>query len=73
MHYKCRVMWPLAICDTLDFQAHQELQQSVRPVDVVDDFVHVLHWSLTELLHHKENINQQSTKDLQRREEGTFM
>lgn len=58
----------MSACNT-----HQELQQSVRSIDIVDNFIHVLHWSLAELLHHKENIDQQSTKDLQKREEVTFM
>ena len=58
----------MSTCNT-----HQELQQSVRSIHIVDNFIHVLHWSLAELLHHKENIDQQSTKNLQEREEGTFM
>lgn len=58
---------------TLTCNTHQELQQSVRSVNIVDNFIHVLHRSLAELLHHKENIDQQSTKDLQKRERGTFM
>ena len=47
------------MCDT-----HQELQQSVRPVDTVDNFIHVLYWSLSKLLHHEENVDQQSAEDL---------
>lgn len=56
-----------------DVHTHQELQQSVRSINIIDNFIHVLYRSLAELLHHKKNIDQQSTKDLQKREEGTFM
>lgn len=46
----------MSTCNT-----HQELQESVRSINIVDNFIHVLHWSLAELLHHKENVDQQST------------
>lgn len=49
----------VCMCDT-----HQELQQSVCPVDTVDNFIHVLYWSLSKLLHHEENVDQQSAEDL---------
>lgn len=50
-----------------DAHTHQELQQSVRSINIIDNFIHVLYRSLAELLHHKKNIDQQSTKDLQKR------
>lgn len=57
-------MW---MCD-----AHQELQQSVGPVNTVDNFIHVLYWSLPKLLHHEENVDQQSAKDLGEIEESSL-
>lgn len=45
-------------------ETHQELQQSVGPIDTVDNFIHVFYWSLTKLLHHEENIDQQGTENL---------
>lgn len=43
---------------------HQELQESVGPVDNVDDFIHVLHRSFTNLLHHEEDVDQKGAKNL---------
>lgn len=43
---------------------YQKLQQSVGPIYTIYDFIHVLHWSFTKLLHHEENIDQKSAKDL---------
>lgn len=53
--------------------SHQEFQQSVGPIDAVYDFIHVLHRSLTELLHHKENIDEQSAEDLEQGEKDVFI
>lgn len=57
----------VCMCNT-----HQELQQSVGPIDTVDNLIHVLYWSLTKLLHHEENIDQQSAEDLGVTEENVF-
>lgn len=55
------------MCDT-----HQELQQSVGPIYTIDNLIHVLYWSLAELLYHEENVDQQSAEDLEAREENVF-
>lgn len=55
------------VCDT-----HKKLQQSVGPIDTVDNLIHVLYWSLTKLFHHEENIDQQSAEDLCVTEEKAF-
>lgn len=49
----------MRMCDT-----HHKLQQSVSPINIVDNLIHVLNRSLTEFLDHEENIDQQSAKDL---------
>lgn len=53
--------------------SHQEFQQSVGPINAVYDFIHVLHRSLTELLHHEENINEQSAEDLEQVEKDVLI
>lgn len=47
---------------------YQKLQQSVGPIHTVDDLIHVLHWRLTKLLHHEEDIDEESTEDLEEME-----
>lgn len=51
---------------------YQKLQQSVSPIHTVDNFIHVLHWSFTKLLHHEENIDEESTKNLRVTEESVL-
>lgn len=63
-----KAVYHVCTCD-----AHQELQQPVGPVDTVDNFIHVLHWSLTKLLHHEKNVDQQSAKDLRVTEGSVWM
>lgn len=53
--------------------SHQEFQQSVGPIDTVNHFIHVLHWSLPELLHHEENIDEQSAEDLKQAEKDVLL
>lgn len=53
--------------------SHQEFQQSVGPIDTVNHFVHVLHWSLPELLHHEEDIDEQSAEDLEQAEKDVVL
>lgn len=48
---------------------YQKLQQSVGPIDIVDDLIHVLHGSFPKLLHHEKDVDQQSTENLEVTEE----